>query len=204
MALCNIDDMRDRMRRRIPIRDKTNTIGCRVRSARLRSRLTQAALADKIRTAEKSRSTYKSSTLQQLISRLERGEPITNRDHVLRRLTEILGPLNAGDPTDVKTLFSRPVLIDISTDGTITYRRRGEPPIRAFPIFSVSSEDEARRLQTYLCQEIPLPDPRFPGNPRYVFVEFAEAIFAGQDFGDLYCPTVLEFAEAYEKLRSKK
>jgi hypothetical protein len=49
---------------------------------------------------------------------------------------------------------------------------------------------------------MPVPDPQLPGNPWFVFVEFAEAIFAGGDFGDLYGPTVLEFAETYEKLRT--
>jgi hypothetical protein len=69
------------------------------------------------------RSAYKSRTLEQLISRLERGEPITYPDHVVRSLTQILGPLDAGEPIDIKTHFSGPVAIDISRDGTITFRR---------------------------------------------------------------------------------
>src|SRR5260370_37630015 len=192
------------MRRRRLVRAKPNTIGRELRLARRRSGLTQAALADRIRKRARSRSGYKSSTLEQLISRLEHGKPITCGDHVLRSLTEIPGPLDAGAPIDITAHFSRPVRIDISSDGTITYRRRDKPPIRAFPIFSVSSEEEARRLQIYLCQEIPLPDPRFPGKPRFVFVEFAKAILLDcRDFGDLLGPTILEFADAYKKLRSK-
>lgn len=192
------------MPRRTPIRVKPSTIGRKIRSARHQSNLTQRALADQIRRRADPRSGYKSSTLEQLISRLERGEPIPYRDHVIRTLTEILGPLDAGEPTQIMTHFSRPVAMDISRDGTITYRRWGMPPLRGgFKIFSVDSEDEARRLQSCLCRVMPLPDPRLPGKPWFVFVEFAEAISAGVDFGDLLCQTVLKFAEAYRKLRSK-
>src|SRR5260370_38818745 len=121
------------MRRRRLVRAKPNTIGRELRLARRRSGLTQAALADRIRTRAESRSGYKSTTLEQLISRLEHGKPITCGDHVLRSLTEILGPLDAGTPIDITAHFSRPLRIDISSDGTITYRRRDKPPIRAFP-----------------------------------------------------------------------
>jgi transcriptional regulator with XRE-family HTH domain len=196
------------MRRRTPIRVKTNKIGRKIRLARLRTGLTQAALADlslQIRFQAGSRSDYKSSTLKQLISRLERGEPIPYRDHVVKSLIDILGPLEAEEPIDINTHFSRPVAIDISRDGTITYRRWGTPPLRrGFPIFSVSSEEEARRLQSCVCLKLPLPDPQMPGEPWFAFIEFAKAILiAGRDFGDLLGPTILEFAEAYEQLRSK-
>jgi transcriptional regulator with XRE-family HTH domain len=185
---------------------KTNTSGRNIRLARLRSGLTQSALADQIRMKVEPSSTYKSSTLEQLISRLERGDPITYPDHVVRSLTQILGPLDAEEPIDITAHFSRPVAIDISRDGTITYRLWGTPPLRGgFPIFSVSSEEEARRLQIELCQELALPDPRLPGKRWFVFVYFAEAILlAGRDFGDLLGPTILKFSEAYEMLRSKK
>jgi hypothetical protein len=190
------------MRRRTPIRAKTTAVGCRVRSARLRSGFTQAALADRIRTRVEPRPDYKSSSIKQLISRLERDEPIAYPDRVAQWLTEILGPLDAEEAIDINPHFSRPIAIDISRDGTITYRRWGTPPLRGgFPIFSVSSEEEANQLQIYLCQKLPLPDPRLPGTPWFVFVDFAEAIFAGRDFGDLLGPTILEFAEAHEKLR---
>jgi hypothetical protein len=191
------------MRRRTSIKSKTATIGPEIRLARLLSDLTQAALADQIRSRAGSRWDYKPTTLEQLISRLERGEPIPYHDRLLGSLTEILGPLDGDEPIDITAHFSRPVRIDISTDGTITYRRRDKPPIRAFPIFSVCSEDEARQLQRNLCWAIPLPDPRLPHRPRYVLVDFLEAISAGRDFGDLLRPTILEFAEAYEKLRCK-
>src|SRR5690348_6707064 len=104
------------MRRRTPIRVKSNNIGRKIRLARSRTGLTQAALADKIRSQGGSRSEYKSSTLKQLISRLERGEPIPYPDHVMKSLNEILGLLDAdaGEPTDVIIHRSRPVAIDIS------------------------------------------------------------------------------------------
>jgi transcriptional regulator with XRE-family HTH domain len=194
------------MRRRTPIRAETNTIGCRVRSARLRSDLTQTELADQIRTRAESKrdyKSYKSSTIKQQISRLERGEPIAYPDLIVRCLTEILGPLDAEEAIDINAHFSRPIAIDISRDGTITYRRWDRPPLRrGFPIFSVSSEEEARRLQIYLCQKLPLSDPQMPGEPWFAFMEFSKAILlAGRDFRELLGPTILQFAEAYEKLR---
>jgi transcriptional regulator with XRE-family HTH domain len=187
----------------IPIRAKGSAIGHKIRLARKRSGLTQAELADEIRTRAKSRPAYKSSTLKQLISRLERGEPITYREHVLKSLTEILGPLDAREQLEMKAHFSRPVMVDISRDGTITYRRRGTPPLRSgFPIFSVHTEEEARRLQICLCEEMPLPDPQSPDNPWFAFVEFSKAILLdGRDFCDLLGPTILAFAEAYGQLR---
>jgi hypothetical protein len=112
--------------------------------------------------------------------------------------------VNVKEAIDIKSHFSRPFLIHISRDGTTTYRRRGTPPLRGgFPIFSVSSEEEARRLQRCLCQKLDLSDPQMPGEPWFVLVEFAKAILlGGRDFGELLGPTILEFAKAYEKLRS--
>ncbi|HEY2530801.1 MAG TPA: helix-turn-helix transcriptional regulator [Xanthobacteraceae bacterium] len=192
------------MRCRTSITAKTATIGLKIRLARLRSGLTQTALAEQIRSRAGSKSAYKPTTLEQLISRLERGERITYPDRLIGSLTEILGPLDAEEPIDINRHFPRPVAIDISRDGTITYRRWGTPPLRGgFPIFSVSCEEEARRLQIHLCHKLLLPDPRLPGEPWFAFIKFTKAILLdGRDFGDLLGPTILEFAKAYEQLRS--
>lgn len=192
------------MRRRTSISPKTATIGPEIRLGRVRSGLTQAALADQIRIQVGSRWGYKSSSLKQLISRLERGEPVIYYEGLVRSLTEALGPLDAEEPIDINRHFSRPIAVDISRDGTVTHRWWGTPPLRrGFPIFSVSSEEEARRLQSCVCQKLPLSDPQMPGEPWFAFIEFAQAILLdGRHFGDLLGPTILAFAKAYEQLRS--
>ena len=49
--------------------------------------------------------------------------------------------------------LQRPIMMHICKDGTITYRKRGEPVFngRALPFFSVDTEEEAQDLQVMLC-----------------------------------------------------
>lgn len=189
------------MRSRSRVQDTAKALARRVRLARARSRLTQIELAQRIRA--KCPVAYKTSTLKQLIWRLERGYPIPYRDELIGWINEIIGPLDHEDLiVDVDACWGRPVALDVSRDGTVTFRRWDSPPLcGGWPMFSVASEHEARRMQWYLCDQMRVTDPLLPGQPWFVFTKFTEAIFSGVEFDDLIGPTMLEFADAYETLR---
>ncbi len=67
-----------------------------------------------------------------------------------------------------KTPFDRPIMIHVCKDGTVTYRKRGEPVFNgvALPVFSVETVEEAKQLQVRFCRLMygRHPDPRGPEN----------------------------------------
>ena len=93
--------------------------------------------------------------------------------------------------------LDRPIMMDISKDGTVTFRSRHAVSfLGAIPVFSVDTEQEARRLLTYLCTEQNRDHPGVPGMRWYVFDEFTG------DPADL-ADVVEVFADAYDRLRPK-
>ena len=62
------------------------------------------------------------------------------------------------------------ILIDICKDGTITFRRKEEPPKEpaALPVYSVDTEEQARYLQISFC--------RLTYGGRYVFKNFKKML----------------------------
>ncbi len=98
---------------------------------------------------------------------------------------------------DLGQHFDRPIMMDISKDGTITYRPRAATVFgNAIPIFSVDTEEEARRMLTYLCTEQTREHPMLPGMRWYRFDEFTGN---PADIADV----VEQFASAYHRLKQK-
>jgi|ERR1041385_4964685 hypothetical protein len=98
---------------------------------------------------------------------------------------------------DLGQHFNRPILMDISKDGTITFRsRKAASYLGAIPVFSVDTEEEARRLLTYLCTEQDRDHPGLPGMRWYIFDDFTGN---PADLDDV----VEDFAVAYERLKPK-
>jgi len=94
--------------------------------------------------------------------------------------------------------FDRPIMMDISKDGTITFRPRTASMAfgTAFPIFSVNTEEEARWLLTYLCTEQTKEHPLLSGMRWYIFDDFTG------NPADI-AHVVEQFAAAYARLRQK-
>lgn len=61
----------------------------------------------------------------------------------------------------VDHILSRPVLIHICKDGTISYRRHGEPVLNgvAIPVFSVNTVEEAKEIQVRFGRRQYTPHP---------------------------------------------
>lgn len=70
--------------------------------------------------------------------------------------------------------LNRPVYIHICKDGTISYRRAGEPVFngRALPVFSVDSEDQAHQIQVRFGRKQYIDHPELPGKPWYKWTDF--------------------------------
>jgi hypothetical protein len=70
--------------------------------------------------------------------------------------------------------LSRPILMHICRDGTITYRSLSEKVFNgvALPFFSVDTKDQAKRLQVMLCKSQYERHPKLPNQPWYAFPGF--------------------------------
>lgn len=81
-----------------------------------------------------------------------------------------LGKLNREASDD----FSRPIMIDVCRDGTITYREKGQRSFNgaALPAFSVNTEEQAKALQTRFGQLQYTSHPLMPGKSWFVFPGF--------------------------------
>lgn len=71
--------------------------------------------------------------------------------------------------------LSRPVLIHLCKDGTISYRHGHQRVFngRALPVFSVQTEQEARALQTRFGRVQYGEHPLIPGETWYVWTDFS-------------------------------
>lgn len=72
--------------------------------------------------------------------------------------------------------LSRPIVVHVCKDGTISYRRAGEPVFngRALPVFSVNTEDEAMGIQVRFGRLQRVDHPLMPGKPWYVLSRLAD------------------------------
>ena len=98
-------------------------------------------------------------------------------------------------PTILRDL-SRPVILQVCPDGTVTFRRRGQPVFngRALPFFSVADETEAKDLQALLCALQDEKHPQLPGQPWYRRYQFSLGV-------DGITKLRAEFRDAYERLQ---
>lgn len=66
--------------------------------------------------------------------------------------------------------LSRPIVIHVCKDRTISYRCRGEAVFngRALPVFSVETEEQARAIQTRFGRRQYREHPLMPGKPWFV------------------------------------
>lgn len=92
--------------------------------------------------------------------------------------------------------YDRPVLLHVCKDGTITFRRAGQPVFNgvALPFFSVNSEDEARDMQVMMCALQHGPHPDLPeGEPWYRRWQFSGELDDIDALSD-------DFRTAYDRL----
>ena len=82
--------------------------------------------------------------------------------------------------------WGRPVIIHCCKDGTITYRRVGQPTFNgaALPVYSVKTEEEAKALQIILCRFQYQEHPLMPGQNWYVLNEFSGEVEDLERVGD--------------------
>lgn len=65
--------------------------------------------------------------------------------------------------------LSRPILIHVCKDGTISYRTRRQKVFNgvALPVFSVDTEEQARDIQVRFGRRMYDSHPKIPGRPWY-------------------------------------
>lgn len=82
--------------------------------------------------------------------------------------------------------FGRSVVIHCCKDGTITYRRLGQPTFNgaALPVYSVDTEEEAKLIQVSLCRRQYQEHPLMPGQSWYVLNEFGGEVDELDEVGD--------------------
>ena len=70
--------------------------------------------------------------------------------------------------------LDKEVLLDVCRDGTITFRKIGEPIFngKALPFFSVDTVERARELQILLCKAQYEEHPKLPGQVWYRYHQF--------------------------------
>ena len=66
-------------------------------------------------------------------------------------------------------IIGRPIKLHICRDGTISYRRDGEPVLNgvALPVFSVDTEEQAKSIQVRFGRQQYTEHPDQPGRPWY-------------------------------------
>lgn len=71
--------------------------------------------------------------------------------------------------------LSRPILLDLCKDGTVTYRSQGEPSFNgmALPVFSVDTAEQAEAIQVRFCRRQYASHPRLLGKPWYRWTDFS-------------------------------
>lgn len=82
--------------------------------------------------------------------------------------------------------LSRPVVIHICKDGTITYRRRDQKVFNgvALPVFTVDTEEQARDIQIRFGRRQYDNHPLLPGQPWYRWTDFPGTLEALDDVSD--------------------
>lgn len=75
----------------------------------------------------------------------------------------------------MKQNLSRDVIIHICKDGTISFRRKGEPIFngRALPVFSVDTEEQAREIQILFGRNQYIQHPEIPGQAWFKWTDFS-------------------------------
>ena len=90
--------------------------------------------------------------------------------------------------------LERPVLLHCCRDGTITYRKRGEPVFngKALPFFSVDTTDDAEALQLACCKAQWEEHPQLPGKTWYRDITFSGRLDDLDRMTDRYRDTLAE------------
>lgn len=91
--------------------------------------------------------------------------------------------------------LERPVMLHVCKDGTITFRRRGQPVFngRALAFFSVETEEEAQTLQVLMCSAQYGEHPDLPGETWYRRWQFSGELDGLPEICD-------DFAKAYQSV----
>lgn len=91
-----------------------------------------------------------------------------------RRVFETRPPFTADAP--YRRIPRRRVMLHVCKDGTVTWRRAGQPVFngRAIYFYSVRTEAEAERMALLLCREQYVEHPLLPGRPWYKVNEVVE------------------------------
>lgn len=76
--------------------------------------------------------------------------------------------------------FSRPVMIHVCKDGTISYRTKAEPVFNgvAMPVFSVDTIEQALDAQVMFGRKQYVDHPQLPGRPWYKWTGFPGTVEA--------------------------
>jgi hypothetical protein len=99
-----------------------------------------------------------------------------------------------------KDYFSRPILIHICKDGTISYRTRTQPVFngRALAVFSVDTEQQAEDVQVLFGRKQYEEHPEIPGKAWYRWNDFRGEVDDLERVGDMirsmYWETVIQKA----------
>lgn len=80
-------------------------------------------------------------------------------------------------------VLDRPVVIHVCKDGTITYRRQGQPTFNnvALPVYSVATEAQAQAVQVRFGRRQYGEHDRLPGQPWYRWTDFSGDVDALDD-----------------------
>jgi transcriptional regulator with XRE-family HTH domain len=183
--------------------NKTDTVGGRLRAARLAAGLTQAHMSEIV---HRHYSQWNIASIRVMISRIENGENIGEQTTLLDVAARVVGVQTKwliGDgaqstgthqPDYLQSDGSRPVTLGVSRDGTIEYSRekRRSRRIRFWPILSVETEAIAEQVRAAVCCY---------RSGRYV----VENWYSGDvdDFCDAHCRISERFWEAYTRLKSR-
>lgn len=71
--------------------------------------------------------------------------------------------------------MTRPIVIQCCRDGTITHRKRDEPIFNdaAIAVFTVETEEQAKRLKILACKKQYTRHPKLPDEPWYCLPRFS-------------------------------
>jgi hypothetical protein len=77
--------------------------------------------------------------------------------------------------TPLGGLFTRPILIHVCKDGTISYRTKDQPVFNgvALPVFSVDTEQQAQDIQVRYGRRQYVEHDQLPGQPWYKWTDFS-------------------------------
>jgi len=110
-------------------------------------------------------------------------------------------------PRQKSSDYSRPIMIHVCKDGTVTYRRPGEAVFNgvALPVFSVNTPEQAEAIQVRFCRRQYGEHPQMPGEIWYRLSHLGDGSDPASrpsgmlDFEDLEGVTVMfrEFFDAH-------